>query len=1219
LRDILTVFAILLVIILSAALAVPYFVDWTAERGLIEAQLSNLVGEQVKIRGGIDLKLLPTPYLQLADVEMADPAAGADIRADELHLEIAIPPLMRGEVDFVEALLVRPQLRLRILNDSVPLPMPAHGLSEQMQFERISVEDGTIAIEDPATGRSFTFNKIALAAEARALTGPFNGEGRFEMAGEPTAFRFSTGEREGDLLHFKLIVDENASHPRADLDANLVFDPRTLPSVRGALNLSGHVRDPIPLPWQASGSLQANLRKARIDGLDLRLGNEDHAVSLDGAAQFELGAKPRLGLNLKAQQIDLDSLLAGGAASPMQRLSDALGSLTKSEHVTAFGLPFALDISADSVFLGGETLTGVDGALAISENEAASLRFETDGPGLSHVSVDGALETGVAPDFKGRIDASAGDLPRLKDWLAANLPQSAPAALSLPIRSFAMSGNANISGVGFVGSDLSLRVNGSRLSGTLAYTKALGADAARLFADLSASALEIDTLPDFSILAQQTKAIDLALRLDAHAVKLSETEAGEIDAGRIVMKFDRTGPSANLEDLSVSGIDGADLTASGQWDGHGGKISVKLDAERLDGLVGLLRRFVPGPTLDFLLANAQDFSPAHLDLGADAKITDEMVGLNGLSLAGTAGQTKISGKADPDPQNPAAFYLSLRFDAKDSTSLLHQIGISSLPLTGIGPGSIEITAHGTRHLDTSVAALLAGTNFTFRGTVDPDLVAPRAAGTVKLTSPDLSNLMRATALALPDFTTRLPADFSAGIDVGGDGLALSNLSGTFAGNKIAGYLVYAADKGVTGALETDTMSLAELVALALGAPQQSAALWSDVKFAAAEINPPPMHLAVKAANFDLWPQISGRDAHFDLAITGGETGLDLGIHNLAMKIGAGSAEANLTLRRDGASAAAEGHLRLQDCDFALPSARGFLSADLDLAGTGDSAAALMAGFAGSGAISFSNLVLPKSDPGALARVFDAIEDDRLGIDEAEIDRVLLAEFSKQPLSLESAAFDAGLAAGVLRLSQKDAGTRLEPGVSENLDAALDLRDMTLDQENVLSLVSLPKNWNGAPPQVTLTWSGNISNPVQTLDSAAFVNALAARAIARESARIEAQEFDVHEHAFFVSRLESERQREAERLKAEDDARRAAELEQQQKAEAQQSEQNADEEKRKADEAAPPAAAAATPSAPAAAPAAPMQIGRPATPGRTPWSTPSVGTPIFPDPSAAGRY
>lgn len=1138
-RDILTVLALLLVLLLSAALAVPYFIDWDAERGLIEAQLSKLIGEQVKIRGGIDLKLLPTPYLQLANVEVRDPAATVDVRADELHLEIALPSLMRGEVDFVEARLVRPQLRLRIENDSLQLPAPAHEFSGQMQFERIAIEDGAVRIDDPATGRSFAFKNIALNANAEALTGPYNADGQFVVGGPPTTFSLSTGQRQGDRLHFKLILDENGTQPRADLDGDLLFRERALPQVNGTLNLSGHIKHPISLPWQASGALTADLRKAAFNNLDLRLGDEAHLLILDGAAQFDFGAKPRADLNLKAQQIDVDKLLtADGAPPPMQRFAQILSDLAQSNQLGS-GLPLSLEVTGDSVLLGGETLSSVDAAIAFSEKEKAHLRFAGEGPGNSRLALDGDMETGVAPGYKGNMEASAGDVPRLKQWLDANFPQFWPRQIP-PIHSFAMSGEANISEVGFVGSDLDLHLNGSALAGTIAYTRAFGSEAARLFADLSAPALQLDSLPDFSALAGETNGMDLDLRLEAEAAKLGGIEEGDIETGRLSFNFTRSGTSARLENLNVSGFDGADLTASGEWNGSAGRLAVKLDAKRLDGLAGLLQRFSPEPASAFLLAHASDFSPAHLDLSAAAKIDAGVLHFSEFALNGTANRTKLFGKADQDPQKPGDFVLSLAMDAQDSIGLLHQIGISTLPLQDVGPGSIKLSAHGSRKLAAKLTALLAGANFTFEGTVDPDAAAPRAAGTVKLTSADLSGLLRATGLSLPDLTAHLPADLGAKVEAGMDRAIFSDIGGMFAGSKLAGHLAYA--KELTGELRTDRLSLGELFALTLGPmqPAKRGALWPEAKFAASPINPPAAHLAVRAATLDLWPQISGRDAKFDLDLTNG--GAELGIRNLSAKMGTGSAAADVILRRSGGSVAAQGRLHLADCNFNLPAAGGFLSADLDLAGTGDSAAALVTGLAGSGTIEFSDVLLPKADPAAMGRVFTAVEEDQLGIDEAEIDRVLLSEFGKAPLSLGNRTFDGELAAGVLRLTEKNApAKKIEPGITASASASLDLRDLTIDQEVLLTLVSLPRNWSGVPPQLTLAWKGNISAPVQTIDAGNFVNALAARAIARESARIQAQEFDVHEHAVFMSRLESERRREQEKLQAEEDALRAAEL------------------------------------------------------------------------------
>ncbi|HEY1736424.1 MAG TPA: AsmA family protein, partial [Methylovirgula sp.] len=257
-RESLTVLAGVLVLILSAALIVPYFIDWNAQRGLVERQLSDVLARSVKIRGAIDLKLLPTPYLRLADVEVGNEAAKRDIKVDELQLEIALTALLRGEVDFVEAKFVRPRLALAIENGTLPLGAPIRHLSGPMRFERISVEDGALDLADPATGRSYDFRNISFSAEAASLNGPFKAEGQLDVGGVPCAFHLGTGERHDDRMHMKLVVDETNAHPGADLDADLIFAKAatSLPSLDGQIKLAGHTHGAIVLPWRLTSNLK---------------------------------------------------------------------------------------------------------------------------------------------------------------------------------------------------------------------------------------------------------------------------------------------------------------------------------------------------------------------------------------------------------------------------------------------------------------------------------------------------------------------------------------------------------------------------------------------------------------------------------------------------------------------------------------------------------------------------------------------------------------------------------------------------------------------------------------------------------------------------------------------------------------------------------------------------------------------------------------------------
>jgi hypothetical protein len=525
--------------------------------------------------------------------------------------------------------------------------------------------------------------------------------------------------------------------------------------------------------------------------------------------------------------------------------------------------------------------------------------------------------------------------------------------------------------------------------------------------------------------------------------------------------------------------------------------------------------------------------------------------LSTFNLKGAAAQTNLNAKLAPDPNDRSHVSFSAHLDAPETSTLFRQIGFAALPLKGLGGGQIDLTAQGefAKPLAAQLSATLADTKFDFLGTLKPDLAALHAAGTFKLASSDLSSLMQMTAVAFPDLTGRIPADVSGELEWQGDSLHLRKLGGSLATTPIAADLTYTAGstKHLSGSVELASLSLANVFAMALG-PAQSAKPgqnWSDLAFTSGLIDPPTTSLSIKAKSFALWPGIIGRDAKLDFDVSSDRAGPKLGLRLIYMKFDAGGAEGDLALRRDSATASLEGHLTLQDYGFSLPNAAGNLSADLDFASTGSNAAALVAGLAGGGSLQFNDLTLPRTDPRALARVFKAVEEDQIGMDEGEIDRALTREFEKKPLALRHIEMDAGLAAGILRLTPKPGTTQERPAPDQaiacSLQANIDLRSLSLDQRTLLTLGNLPKDWKGPPPQISLVSKGPLANPARQFETATFVNALAARAIARESARIELQEFDLHERAFFYQRLQSERRREQERLRAEEQAKRAAEL------------------------------------------------------------------------------
>ena len=86
-RTVLTFVAFALVAVLSLALVAPPFVDWTAERAQIEAQLSERLGMPLRTSGPIEVRLLPIAYVEFGGLE-AGPAGAPVFVSEHARFEI---------------------------------------------------------------------------------------------------------------------------------------------------------------------------------------------------------------------------------------------------------------------------------------------------------------------------------------------------------------------------------------------------------------------------------------------------------------------------------------------------------------------------------------------------------------------------------------------------------------------------------------------------------------------------------------------------------------------------------------------------------------------------------------------------------------------------------------------------------------------------------------------------------------------------------------------------------------------------------------------------------------------------------------------------------------------------------------------------------------------------------------------------------------------------
>ncbi len=1157
LRESLTVLAGLVILVLMTALVGPYFVDWSAQRPAIEARLSAVLGQSVTISGAVDIKLLPSPRLELHQVSVAGVAGQPGFSAEAVRLELAPMPLLRGELNFIEADFDQPRLLVTITREGdIRLPLAEGQLGPDTKFERISLHRASIFVEDVVSGRKLALDSLDLEADATSLNGPFKGNGQVILAGEAVPFRFSTGVIEEDKLRLRLALERAGALPQAEFDgfASLPAGPDGVrrPQFEGSASLSGSLGAG-GLPWHVSGPIVVDRTHAKSHALEFRAGEEAAALSASGTGEWQFGARPSVELVLVARQLDLDRLGAGGTGAG-GIMGEWRARLADPDLFARLPLAASVDFTTPVLTLGGQVLPDFALKLATSSNRAAELRLTANAPGRTSLALEGSVEPGAATGFKGQVQASTKEAARLAEWLDGLVPELADGLRALPFRRFNLEGLAQVSGVQFSGGDLVLQLDRSTLRGALALTRAVGAERGRLFADLTSQALDLDELPGFTQALAGSGSLDLAVTLDARAVKIARFGDGTVDSGRIRSKFSRVGASLTLDQLLVENLGGAGLMAKGKWDGTAGRIDASLDAARLVDLTDLLRRVAPGPVTEALAMRAVALSPARIIFAADVRGTpDGALALAGLNLDGSLNATKISAMLRPGAVDASLIAGNLVLDAPETAPLLRQLGLDAVILNGAGRGALKIDVAGqaASPLDVMLEASLAGTRLTASGKLEADIAG--FAGTFRADSANAAPLARILGTSLPDGGASLPLALVGDARGAWGRWHVPRLSGGFAGSNFDGALELErtpvrpgsrTDRTrISGSLQIDRLSLAGLASLALGplpAPV-AGAVWPDAIFGAGLAQAPAVSLALGIASLDLGRGWTGQEAKLHLDIGPGI--VELG--KLSMKLAGGMVSGTVALRRDGANAAVSGKLGIDRMPVRQPSLEGLASGDIEFTSTGGSLAALAAGMAGNGRLNLAAARVPLADKATLARVLGLADKSQLTFEPDELKRTLLRELDKGPAELGDQGFDLAMAAGTLRLVPLTGDGALK--------LALDLRTLALDQRLVLTEATMPPEWTGVLPKIEVTFKGAAGAVVRDVEAGNFVNDITARQIARDSARIAALEADIRERASFNRRsraLKQMRQNEFDLQRyLEAEARRAADEEARRVAEA----------------------------------------------------------------------
>ena len=784
--------AIAIILALVAALVAPLVVDWNQYRSVFEAEASRLTGLPVRVNGGIDASILPTPHIKLRNVEVGELGRDPQVRASTVELEVGLGPLLAGEVRATQLRLVAPQIRLGLdRSGAVDWPARARSFSpEALAVSRFNVEDGEVVLTDAVSGSRLVLQKLWFNGDIRSFLGPFKGEGAFVAGDQLYGYRISGNRADEDgALKLRLAVDPSERPLTAEIEGTLRFD-RGTPQFDGTLALARPAGAALARgervmsdPWRLAGKLKATPASVSLDELALLYGPEERAVSLNGKADLTLGGHPRLDGTVSARQLDVDRALAAPDVTRRPPFL-VLESFVEAFVATAKPpLPLAIGVNLDAVTVGGTSIQSVHGNIRFDAKGWSLKDLDFRAPGLTQVKLTGRLDdTAQGLAFSGPASIELTDLKMLMAWLEGRGDQP-----SGPSETLTAHGDVTVARGRLAIDHLTATADQENIAGRLAYTWAVDdRHPAVLDGELHAQQLDIDALVAFAKAATTGSAFEapreVALVLDVGKATFAGVEARTVNAQ---VKFDAG--VLRIDRLSVGDVGGAALDVSGRIDELSsqprGRVTFAVDARSLTGLTSLLGRFAPQAGEQFR-GVAERLAPAKLhgvlvvDRAAPAATAGTVAK---LTLDGGVGATRVAlnGEAKGELAQPGAAIVRIdsRFDADDGGALARLLGIDRVVAVDQLPGQMTISAAGPLNGELRVNGVAAAGGFSV--TADGAIrlsgdEAPAGRLQVKASAADLRPLRRGmTGQAV---AAAVPVSASAALTVAGASLSFTDLA-----------------------------------------------------------------------------------------------------------------------------------------------------------------------------------------------------------------------------------------------------------------------------------------------------------------------------------------------------------------------------------------------------------------------------------------------------------